>query len=198
MNNRNTAFRALHDLGAAAWFGGALMGAVGVNGASAVVDNPKERIRVASAGWGRWTPVSTAAIGAHLIGGLGLLVANRHRVRAQQGVGVNTVVKLAVTGAALAATAYSGILGARVAAAGEVPADGGANPGPGTPGDVADAQDKLAQLQWVIPLLTGVIVVLGAAQGEDQRPSQVLRGRLRSALNSLTSTTSAHVNALIT
>jgi hypothetical protein len=58
MSSRNSAFRALHDLGAAAWFGGALMGAVGVNGASAVVDNPKERIRVASAGWGRWTPVT--------------------------------------------------------------------------------------------------------------------------------------------
>src|SRR5580693_7837599 len=33
-SNRNTIIRSMHDLGAAAWFGGTLMGAVGVNGAS--------------------------------------------------------------------------------------------------------------------------------------------------------------------
>jgi hypothetical protein len=31
-SNRNTIIRSLHDLGAAAWFGGSLMGAIGVNG----------------------------------------------------------------------------------------------------------------------------------------------------------------------
>ena len=35
MSSRNTLVRSLHDLGAAAWFGGSLMGAVGVNGAAA-------------------------------------------------------------------------------------------------------------------------------------------------------------------
>lgn len=34
MSSRNTVVRSLHDLGAAAWFGGSLMGAVGVNGAA--------------------------------------------------------------------------------------------------------------------------------------------------------------------
>ena len=34
MSSRNTVVRTLHDLGLAAWFGGSLMGAVGVNGAS--------------------------------------------------------------------------------------------------------------------------------------------------------------------
>ena len=36
MPSRNTVSRSLHDLGAAAWFGGSLMGAVGVNGAALV------------------------------------------------------------------------------------------------------------------------------------------------------------------
>jgi hypothetical protein len=31
--------RTLHDLGAAAWFGGALMGAVGLQGASSAMDH---------------------------------------------------------------------------------------------------------------------------------------------------------------
>ncbi len=34
-STRNTVIRSLHDVGLAAWFGGALMGAVGVNGATA-------------------------------------------------------------------------------------------------------------------------------------------------------------------
>src|SRR6201996_2638344 len=92
-SNRNTFIRSLHDLGAAAWFGGNLMGAVGVNGASKDVKDPAERAAVASAGWARWAPVSAAAIGAHLIGAVGLLAANRGRVRDQQGAGANAAVK---------------------------------------------------------------------------------------------------------
>jgi hypothetical protein len=50
----NTLARSLHDLGLAAWFGGSLMGAVGLNGAAAVVDAPEQRLRVANTGWARW------------------------------------------------------------------------------------------------------------------------------------------------
>jgi hypothetical protein len=35
MAEDNTVARSLHDLGLAAWFGGSLMGAVGLNGAAA-------------------------------------------------------------------------------------------------------------------------------------------------------------------
>jgi hypothetical protein len=52
-SNRNTIVRSLHDLGGAAWFGGALMGAVGVNGGSKDVKDPAERAAVAAAGWAR-------------------------------------------------------------------------------------------------------------------------------------------------
>jgi hypothetical protein len=52
----NTVARTLHDLGLAAWFGGSLMGATGVNGAAAVVQDPTQRLRVANTGWARWTP----------------------------------------------------------------------------------------------------------------------------------------------
>ncbi len=37
----NTVSRSLHDLGLAAWFGGSLMGAVGLNGAAASVEEPR-------------------------------------------------------------------------------------------------------------------------------------------------------------
>jgi hypothetical protein len=64
----NTLARSLHDLGLAAWFGGSLMGAVGLNGAAAVVDAPEQRLRVANTGWARWTPVNLAGIAAHVAG----------------------------------------------------------------------------------------------------------------------------------
>ena len=58
MSERNTVVRSLHDLGLAAWFGGSLAGAVGINGAAADVTEPTQRLRVANAGWGRWSPVN--------------------------------------------------------------------------------------------------------------------------------------------
>jgi hypothetical protein len=80
VNSRNTVVRSLHDIGLAAWFGGALMGAIGLNGAANEVKDPTDRITVASAGWARWAPVNAAAIGAHVIGGIGLIVGNRTRL----------------------------------------------------------------------------------------------------------------------
>ena len=105
MPSRNTVIRSLHDLGAAAWFGGSLMGAVGLNGAADAVRDPQDRARVASLGWAKWAPVNAAAIGAHLVGGGALLYANRDRAQHQGGVKANTITKIVVTGAALAATA---------------------------------------------------------------------------------------------
>jgi hypothetical protein len=178
----NTVSRSLHDLGLATWFGGSLMGAVGLNGAAAEVEEPKQRLRVATAGWNRWTPVNLAGIAAHVAGGAVLLGANKGRVASQQGVAQATVAKTALTGAALAATAWSRALGAKLNEAGEVPVEGGTDPGGDTPEDVAKAQRQLKVLQWVIPALTGAMLVLNARMGEQQRPAQItggLRGRLR-------------------
>jgi len=178
----NTVSRSLHDLGLATWFGGSLMGAVGLNGAAAQVAEPTQRLRVANSGWNRWTPVNLAGIAAHVAGGAVLLGANKGRVASQQGVASATVAKTALTGAALAATAWSRALGARLDEAGEVPVAGGTEPSGDTSEDVAKAQRQLKVLQWVIPALTGAVLVLNARMGEQQRPAQVsggLLGRLR-------------------
>jgi hypothetical protein len=176
MSNRNTVVRSLHDLGAAAWFGGALMGAIGVNGAAAAVREPKDRARVASVGWAKWSPVNAAAIAAHLAGGGAILYANRRRAKHQSGVTANTVTKIIATGAALGATAYSGALGAKTAQGDGHAAHGATEPSSETPDDVASAQRQLKYLQWVLPVLTGTVVVLGAQQGEQQRPKEILAG----------------------
>jgi hypothetical protein len=140
MSERNTLVRSLHDLGLAVWFGGSLAGAVAVNGAAADVPDPKLRLRVANTGWARWTPINAAAIAAHLVGGAGLLQANRGRAATQSGVGASAVAKLVLTGAALAVTAYSRALGKQLLHADGVPVGGATEPAPVTPPDLARAQ----------------------------------------------------------
>lgn len=176
MTARNTVARSLHDLGAAAWFGGSLMGAIGVNGAADAAPDPTDRAKVAAVGWAKWAPVNAAAIGAHLLGGALILRANWGRAKHQSGVTANTITKIVLTGAALGATAYSGVLGAKTARGDEHPVAGATEPAPTTPHDVAAAQTQLKYLQWALPALTGAIIVLGAQQGEQQRPSQMLTG----------------------
>ena len=132
-SSRNTVVRSLHDVGAAGWFGGSLMGAVALNGASKDVSDPAERSKIAASGWGRWAPFAAAAIGAHLLGGGGLLLAHRDRIRSQPGVGANTAVKTVLTLAALGTTAYSGLLGAKLGNADGIKTEGGTVPAENTP-----------------------------------------------------------------
>ena len=162
------------------------MGAIGLNGAASDVADPTDRARVASAGWGRWAPFNAAAIGAHLIGGAGLLLANRRRVVAQSGAGSNSAIKTILTGAALGTTAYSGYLGTKVGGAGRVPAQGGTEPSDATPEPAASAQQQLKALQWATPALTAAIIVLAAQQGEQQKPSQLAKGLARKAREKVT------------
>ena len=176
---RNTMARSMHDLGLASWFGGSLMGAVGLNGAAGEVDDPTQRARVANAGWARWTPVQLGAIAVHGLGGLALTRANRGRTVAQKGVTSTTGAKAVVTLAALAATGYSRMLGQKVMNAGDVPVEGGTQPGAETPPEVEGAQRRLHLLQWAIPALTGAMLVLTALMGEQQRPTNVARGMLQ-------------------
>ena len=180
MAQRNTLAHFLHDAGLAAWFGGTLMGAVGVNGAAADVDDPRQRARVANAGWARWTPVNAIAIGAHLFGGAQLLKENKGRVATQDGVLANTNVKLGLTAAALAATAYSRVLGKKMQAAGDVPVAGGTDSLSTTPAEVAKAQKQLTALQWAIPALTGGILASSSLQEEQQRTTEVVKGTIKS------------------
>ena len=147
------------------------MGAVGLNGASKDVSDPGERATVAASGRARWSPAASA-IAAYAIGGIGLIVANRNRVAHQQGVGANTAVKTALSVAAMATTAASGVLGARLAHQTPAHTAGGTVPDRRTPASTARLQQGLRVLQWATPALTGAIVVLGAQQGEQQKAGQ--------------------------
>ncbi|MGI8947728.1 MAG: hypothetical protein ACR2FV_07125 [Ornithinimicrobium sp.] len=161
--------RSMHDLGLASWFGGSLMGAVGLNGAAAQARDPQERTRLSSKGWARWAPVQAAAIGVHAIGGVGLLATNRTRVQRDPDSATNTQVKTALTIAAVGVTAYSGMQGRKVAKLQDEGSAGATEPSLGASDELQSAQKKLRALQWAIPAVTGVLLVLAAQQGEQQR-----------------------------
>ena len=175
---QDTLSRSLHDVGLAAWFGGTLANAVALNPAAAEADSSRGTGRVANTGWNRWTPVNAAAIGAHLVGSVGELIGNKNRLAAQDGVASMSLAKTGLTVAALGATGYSRALGKKVTQDVSVPAASGTDPAAETPQDVARAQKQLKALQWVIPALTGALVVISAFAGEQQRPSAVKKGVL--------------------
>lgn len=168
--------RSLHDLGAAGWFGSVLMGAVAVNRAPDDVDDPVARGKFVNGVWRRWWPVNALCVGAHVIGSTRVASANTGRLVAQRGVGRTSVIKTIVTGAAVGCSVYAGMLGKRISDAGDVPMANGTEPTGETPADVARALEHQAVLQWVIPALTGLLIVLGAKQGEQQRPVNVAHG----------------------
>jgi hypothetical protein len=131
---------------------------------------------VASAGWAKWTPINAAAIGAHLIGAAGELATESGRVATQKGVAGMSAIKTALTVAALAATGYSRMLGMQIEHAGSQPSHGVTEPSEMTPPDIAASQRKIKVLQWVVPALTGALIVVTSFAGEQQKSGQVMRG----------------------
>jgi len=98
-----TPARTLRDLGGAAWLGGALMGATGLNAAAdtaaATSAGAADRDTVVSAGWARWTPVFRAAALAHLAGAAGAVATERSKA-ALLALGLSTSAAGAVVGTA--------------------------------------------------------------------------------------------------
>lgn len=172
----NLIARSVHDLTAAAWFGGSLMGAIGLNGATAEAKDPAERTRLSSAGWLKWAPVAAGALGTHLVADLAIAWENKGRIAKQHGVASNTVIKTAVTVVGAAATLYSGLLGQKVDKIASEGAEGATEPSPDASEELKSAQQQLKILQWTIPAFAAAVIVLGAQQGEMQRPKNILAG----------------------
>jgi hypothetical protein len=176
MGERDTVLRSLHDTGLAAWFGGSLMGAVGLNGAAAKVGSREDRMAVASTGWKRWAPVNLAAIGAHLAGSAALLVNERQRVAGQRGVAAMAATKTGLTAAALGATAYTGVLGMKLSKANNATVEGPTSPAGSTPKELRMLQRRQRIAQWSVPALTGALVAVSALAGEQEKPTSVAKG----------------------
>ncbi|KLU11084.1 MULTISPECIES: hypothetical protein [Kocuria] len=179
MSDNEYLTRSIHDLTAAAWFGGSLMGAVGLNGAAAAAQDPQERTRLSNLGWKKWAPLQAAALVAHGVAGAALIAQNKGRLATQEGVGGATTSKALITVVGAGVTAYSRVLGKKIEKLSDEGAQGATEPRPDASPELASAQKQLKVIQWVIPALAGTVVVLGAKHGEMQRPRNVLQGWLR-------------------
>jgi hypothetical protein len=171
-----TLARTLHDLGAAAWFGGALMGAVGLHGASSAVARGADGVRVADVGWQKWKPWKIVAVTVHVAGSLSLLWGNKGRLATQHGAMTVNIVKTGVFGAALGADLYAAALGRRIGEQQPASVDSAVEPSAETPEELAATQRQLRVVQWAVPALTGLNIAIGAKMGEQQRPTSVVSG----------------------
>jgi hypothetical protein len=175
----NLIARSIHDLTAGAWFGGSLMGAIGLNGAAAEAKDPTERTRLSSLGWKKWAPLQTAAFAAHIVAGLAIMWENKERMAKQEGVTRLSFYKTAVTLVGAAVTLYAGMLGGKVEKLSAEGAEGATEPRSEASDELRAAQKQLKVLQWAIPAFAGSVIVMGAKHGEMQRPKNVLAGLKR-------------------
>lgn len=194
MSKSELAWRSLHDIGLASWFGGSVFGSVALPRDPSqlppslqVADSSKKSASVSSvleaaeaAAWQRWNPVLAGSMVAHLVGGAGLLAWNWQRHKHQSGVATTTVVKTALTAAAVGLTVGAAIDGVRAERLREsAPDDDGA----------AEARERIERRMRVIgpliPATTGALLVLGALESEEQRPREMARGLVQSAIDAL-------------
>jgi hypothetical protein len=182
--------QAVHDLGAALWFGGSVMGVAGVNKSGNDLRDGVDKIRVAESAWRRFAPVQWAGIGAVLVAGSRLTASSKGRLVAQHGWaragGAKAAVAVAGAGAS-AFAAYSGRqIGKRVEQAqqrGElVDVQDASIPDEKTPADVAAWQRRQRVAQYLVPAFSGANVVLNSYLVQTYRPGATLRGLARRLL----------------
>src|SRR3954467_13424850 len=162
--------QALHDLGSALWFGGTVMGVAGVNKAGADLTSGIDRVRVASAAWGRFAPAQWAGIGATLLAGLRLTQVGGRRVALQKGFGRVGAVKAGLAVAGAGATAFAAYSGTRIGKLAEEAERSGTPvqvkdatlPTQGTPPGIEKWQRRQRVTQFAVPLLAGANIVCGS------------------------------------
>lgn len=175
----NPVVRTIRDLGLAAWFGGSLMGVIGINRAARDLADPTERLQFADRAWDRWTVPGALAISAHLLGSAIAGWGNKSRVPAQKGMASQMALKGGLSAGALAATVSARAFRKHAMDATDgqsVPVRDGTTPADETPAAVATAQQRLRMAEYAVPALTGAVVALNAKMSEDQRPAATLRG----------------------
>ena len=178
--------QAVHDLGNALWFGGAVMGVAGVNKSGADLQQGIDRIRVANSAWSRFGPVEWAGIAATVLGDVRLTGTAKKRLALQQGYATLVTVKSAATWAGVAATAYATYTGVKVGKAAEAAQARGESvevkdasiPTERTPAEIAKWQGRQRVAQYLVPVFAGTSIALAASISQASRPAATARGVL--------------------
>lgn len=182
--------QAVHDLGSALWFGGTVMGVAGVNKSGSDLSQGIDRIRVASAAWGRFAPAQWAGVGATLLAGLQLTRVGGRRVALQKGFGAVGALKAGIAVAGAGATGYAAYCGSRIGALAEEAERAGTPvqtkdatiPTAATPPEIAAWQRRQRATQFVVPVLAGANIVCNSWLVQSYRVGSTLKGVLRRLL----------------
>ena len=179
--------QALHDLGSALWFGGAVMGVAGVNKSGAQLRDPLDKVRVAGSAWTRFAPAEWAGIATVLVTGAQLSRASSGRLALQHGWARAGSTKAAIAVAGAAATAYAAYTGKKISEVAERAATNpsfdvqdATTPNSGTPAELASWQKKQRLAQYAVPVLSGANIVLNAYLVQTYRPGALAKGLVRS------------------
>ena len=155
------ATRAAHDVGLAAWLGGAMFGKFAHNPSLRKITSHTERGSVSNAAWNGYNPINAAGLGAAALGWGAARLTEAHpeeltgTERTLSRVKDGLMVTAVITGIA------SGTLGARLARQtpdGAVPVESGTQPAAETPPETAALQRGLGAL-GTVNIVTGVALV---------------------------------------
>jgi hypothetical protein len=176
--------RAAHDVGLAAWLGGAMFGKFAHNPALRRISNRPERGAVANAAWNGYNIVNALGLGAAAAGWAAARVTETRPDELSGRERTLSVVKDGLMATSVASGVVNGIQGARLAKLapdGAVPVETGTEPAPDTPPEAARIQKSLGTLS-TLNIVSGVALVAVngmLAQTDHSRPP--LRRALRSS-----------------
>ena len=182
--------QSVHDLGAALWFGGAVMGVAGVNKSGNDLRDGVDKVRVAESAWQRFAPVEWAGIASVLLAGSQLTRASKGRLVAQHGWARAGGTKAAVAVLGAGATAFAAYSGRKIGQLTETAQQRGtqidvqdaSTPNSSTPPEIATWQRRQRISQYLVPTLSGANIVLNSYLVQTYRPGATAKGLLRRVL----------------
>lgn len=186
-DDSRVAAQAVHDLGAALWFGGTVMGVAGVNKAGADLRDGLDKVRVAESAWRRFAPAQWLGIGAVMVAGSRLTWESKGRLALQHGVGRAGAAQAAFAVAGAAATGFAAWSGNRIGQLTERAQERRQHfnttdatiPSDQTPPEIAVWQRRQRVAQYVVPALAGANIVLNAYLTQQYRPGATVAGLAR-------------------
>ena len=177
--------RAAHDIGLAAWLGGAMFGKFAHNPALRRISSRPERGAVANAAWNGYNVVNALGLGAAAVG---WAAARATETRPDKLSGRERTLALMKDGL-MATSVVSGILNgiqgtrlAKMAPDGAVPVETGTEPAPETPPQAARIQKSLGTLGTLnIASGAALVAVNGVLAQTDHSRPPLRRAALRSS-----------------
>jgi hypothetical protein len=173
--------RAAHDVGLAAWLGGAMFGKLAHDPSLVKIASHSERGSVSNAAWNGYNPINALGLGTAALGWAAARVTEAENGKLSGRERALSTAKDGLMASSLLTGVLSGIQGARLARQapdGAVPVETGTVPAPETPAKAAGIQRTLAVL-GNLNIASGVaLVAVNAmlAQTNHSRPS--IRRRL--------------------